>query len=83
LAYVVYQRGQIGGIQYSRLIRLFETRQKKNKSKGDEVGLSYIYRRIAYQSTHCGKVDWKVSVQVHLITLMNAPGLKMTFDIDQ
>jgi hypothetical protein len=47
------------------------------------VGLNYIYRRIAYQSTHCGKVDWKVSVQVHLITLMNAPGLKMTFNIDQ
>ncbi len=32
-----------------------------------------------YQSAHCGKVDWKVSVQEHLITSMNAPGLKMTF----
>jgi hypothetical protein len=32
-----------------------------------------------HQSAHCGKVDLKVSVQVHLITSMNAPGLKMTF----
>jgi hypothetical protein len=30
------------------------------------------------QSTHCGKTDWKVSVQEHLITSMNAPGLKRT-----
>jgi len=30
------------------------------------------------QSTHCGKADWKVSVQEHLITSMNAPGLKRT-----
>jgi len=33
------------------------------------------------QSTHCGKTDWKVSVQEHLITLINAPGLKMTEEI--
>lgn len=32
-----------------------------------------------HQSAHCGKVDLKVSVQVHLITSINAPGLKMTF----
>jgi hypothetical protein len=30
------------------------------------------------QSTHCGKTDWKVSVQEHLITSRNAPGLKRT-----
>ncbi len=34
-----------------------------------------------YQSTHCGKTDWKVSVQEHLITSMNAPGLKRTCDL--
>ena len=34
-----------------------------------------------YQSTHCGKADWKVSVQEHLITSMNAPGLKRTCDL--
>jgi len=33
------------------------------------------------QSAHCGKTDWKVSVQEHLITLINAPGLKMTEEI--
>jgi hypothetical protein len=32
-----------------------------------------------HQSAHCGKVDLKVSVQAHLITSMNAPGLKTTF----
>jgi hypothetical protein len=32
----------------------------------------------AYQSTHCGKTDWKVSVQEHLITSTNALGLKRT-----
>jgi len=32
------------------------------------------------QSTHCGKADWKVSVQEHLITSMNAPGLKRTIE---
>jgi len=30
------------------------------------------------QSTHCGKTDWKVSVQEHLITSMNPPGLNRT-----
>jgi hypothetical protein len=34
-----------------------------------------------YQSTHCGKTDWKVSVQEHLITSINAPGLKRTCDL--
>jgi len=29
------------------------------------------------QSTHCGKTAWKVSVHAHLMTSMNAPGLKM------
>ena len=33
--------------------------------------------RGTYQSTHCGYALWKVSVQAHLITSMNAPGLKM------
>lgn len=33
----------------------------------------------AYQFTHCGKADWKVSVHAHLITSMTAPGLKITW----
>ncbi len=35
-----------------------------------------------HQSAHCGKVDWKASPQVHLITSMNFPGLEMTFQSD-
>lgn len=50
----------------------------------------YPYRKYAkvsrkimlktHQSTHCGKTDWKVSAQEHLITSMNAPGLKRTWE---
>jgi hypothetical protein len=34
-----------------------------------------------HQSTHWGKTDWKVSEQEHLITSINAPGLKRTCDM--
>jgi len=44
----------------------------KNSDLGEKRG-------IAHQSAHCGKTDLKVSVQEHLITLMNSPGLRMTF----
>ena len=30
-----------------------------------------------HQSAHWGNTDWNVSVHAHLITSMNAPGLKM------
>jgi len=46
-------------------------------------GRSVVFRTAVWfvfskQSTHCGKTDWKVSVQEHLITAMNALGLKRT-----
>jgi len=42
------------------------------------VSRTAVWLVFSKQSAHCGKADWKVSVQEHLITLMNAPGLKMT-----
>jgi len=42
------------------------------------VSSTAVWFVFSKQSTHCGKTDWKVSVQEHLITSMNAPGLKRT-----
>jgi hypothetical protein len=55
--------------------RRIET-MKKERDREDSV---YQKNAATHQSAHCGKVDSKVSVQAHLITSMNAPGLKMTF----
>jgi len=42
------------------------------------VSRTAVWLVLSKQSAHCGKTDWNVSVQAHLITLMNAPGLKIT-----
>jgi len=52
----------------------------KLENKRMRWGGIYIVGSRTHQSAHCGKADWNVSVQAHLITLMNAPGLKMTFE---
>lgn len=42
------------------------------------VSRTAVWFVFSKQSTHCGKTDWKVSVQEHSITSRNAPGLKRT-----
>jgi len=42
------------------------------------VSRTAVWLVFSKQSAHWGKTDWKVSVQEHLISLMNAPGLNMT-----
>ena len=58
---------------FSKLVREEDACCEHVKWSGDEGE--------TYQSTHCGKTDWKVSVQEHLITSMNAPGLKRTCEL--
>jgi hypothetical protein len=82
LAYVLHQRGQVqvGRVQHSGLIRPFKTEEKHDREDGERgIDILSIKEYRTHQSAHCGKVDLKVSVQVHMITSMKAPGLKMTF----
>lgn len=44
------------------------------------VSRTSVWLVLSKQSAHWGNTDWNVSVHAHLITSMNAPGLKMIME---
>jgi hypothetical protein len=74
----VVSPSELDALPRSELAKLHTWRMLFTSEGKLGVSRTAVWFVLSKQSAHCGKTDLKVSVQEHLITLMNSPGLRMT-----